>query len=410
MSKSVIEAGIDLGSSQVVAIIGSRDLETGRVTVLGAGKSPCRGLKGGVVVNIPEAKGAIERAVNEAEEVSGQTVQRLIVGVRGSHIESFNHRGAITISRTDKEITAEDLEHVITNAKAIQLSADREILHTVPQDFSVDKQSGVMVPVGMEGSHLAVDVHIAVASSSHISNIVKAINLAGFECSDLIYGIFAVGDCVVSEEEKDLGVALIDIGGQTSNLEIYVDGSVRYTKELPIGGELITKDLSYGLKTSFSVAQDLKEKYGLSMASLLNGDSNDILQFSTVDGRNQKDVPKRTLVEIIQSRLEEIFELIHQELLKSNYGEIIPGGVVLTGGCSKMPGIDKTAEGIFNMNVHLGLPIHVDGPQEVVCDPVYSTAIGLLQYKHVGEWTRNHRTVGTHSFMKKLRSWVDEII
>ncbi len=410
MPKAVIEAGIDIGSSQVVAIIGTRDEETGHVTVMGAGKSPCRGIKGGVVVNIPEARGAIERAVNEAEEVSGQTVQKLLVGVRGSHIETFNHRGAITISRTDKEITAEDLEHVITNAKAIQLSADREILHTLPQDFSVDKQSGVMVPVGMEGSHLAVDVHIAVASSSHISNIVKAINLAGFECSDLVYGAFAVGDCVVSEEEKDLGVALIDLGGQTSNLEVYVDGSVRFTKELPIGGELITKDLSYGLKTSFSAAQELKEKHGLSMCSLLNGDSNMNLQFVAVDGRNQKEVPKRTLVEIIQSRLEEVFELLHQELQKSNYAEIIPGGIVLTGGSSKLPGIDKAAEEIFGMTVHLGVPIAVDGPQEIVFDPTYSTAIGLLKYKHVGEWTRNHRAIGANSFMKKFRSWVDEIV
>ncbi len=410
MPKSVIEAGIDIGSSQVVVIVGSRDEETGHVTVLGAGKSPCRGIKGGVVVNIPEARGAIERAVSEAEETSGQTIEKLLVGVRGAHIETFNHRGAINISRTDKEITAEDLEHVITNAKAIQLSADREILHTVPQDFSVDKQSGVMVPVGMEGSHLAVDVHIAVASSSHISNIVKAINLAGFEYSDLVYGAFAVGDCVVSEEEKDLGAALIDLGGQTSNLTIYVDGSVRYTKELPIGGELITKDLSYGLKTSFSVAQELKEHHGLSMCSLLNGDSNMNLQFVAVDGRNQREVPKRTLVEIIQSRIEEVFELIQQELQKSNYSEIIPGGIVLTGGCSKLPGIDKAAEEIFGMSVHLGVPIGVDGPQEIVFDPTYSTAIGLLKYKHAGDWTRNHRTVGNGSFMKKVMAWVDEVL
>lgn len=259
MGKLITKVGLDIGSSQVVAVIGKHDEENGSLTILGAGRAPCRGLKGGVVVNIPESKIAIARAIEEAEERSGETVQSLLVGIRGSHVETFNHRGAITISRTDKEITAEDVESVITNAKAIQLSSDREILHTVPQDFCVDKQSGIEDPAGMEGSHLSVDVHIAVASSSHVSNIVKAINQAGFRCEELIYGTFAVGDCAVSDEEKDLGVALVDLGGQTSNLAIYVDGSVHYTKELPFGGEWLTKDISHVLRTSSSQAQILKE-------------------------------------------------------------------------------------------------------------------------------------------------------
>ena len=242
-------AGLDIGSAQTVIVIGRHNPLTGRLTLLGAGRAPCRGLKGGVVVNIMESKLAVVKAMEEAEDMAKETIQNILVGIRGSHVETYNHRGAITISRTDKEITAEDVDNVTLNAKAIQLSSDREIIHTVPQDFSVDKQAGVEDPVGMEGSHLSVDVHLAVASSSHLSNIVKSINQAGFSCDDIIYGAYAVGDCAVSEEEKELGVALVDLGGQTTTLAVYVDGSVRFTQEIPIGGELITKDISYGLKT-----------------------------------------------------------------------------------------------------------------------------------------------------------------
>lgn len=406
MAKSEIVAGLDIGSAQTVAVIGQRDPMNGKLIILGAGRAPCRGLKGGVVVNIPESQSAIAQAVEKAEEQSKETVRDLIVGVRGPHVETFNHSGAITISRTDKEITADDVENVIVNAKAIQLSSDREIIHTVPQDFSVDKQSGVEDPVGMEGSHLSVDVHIAAASSSHLNNIVKSINKSGFNCQDLIYGIFAVGDSVVSEEEKDLGVALIDIGGQTTHLSVYADGSVKYTKELPIGGELISKDISYGLKTSFSVAQEIKEKYGMAMLNLVEQDEQ--IEFVSVDGRTRRQVSKKDLVGIIQSRVEEIFELINQELQKSNYLEVIPGGAVLTGGCSKLAGIEKTAEAILGIGVHLGAPMGVEGPQEIVMEPSYATAIGLLKYRHIGEWSKTHPALDS-SFIKKIKKWFDEM-
>lgn len=408
MGKSIITAGLDMGSSHAVVVIGQKNEESGEITILGAGRAPCRGLKGGVVVNIPESKLSINRAVEIAESQAKETVENLLVGIRGSHIETFNHRGAIAISRTDKEIASEDVENVMVNAKAIQLSSDREILHTVAQDYSVDKQAGVEDPEGMEGSHLAVDVHIAVASSSHINNVIKAINQAGFTCEDLIYGAFAVGDCLVAKEEKDLGAALVDIGGQTTYLSFYADGSIRYTKELPIGGEFISRDIAYGLKTTFAFADDLKEKYGRCLTGLT--DPNEMIEFLAVDGRSKKQVSTRVLAEIIQSRVEEIFEMVAQELQKSNYADAIPGGVILTGGCSKLLGIDKVAEQVLQANVHLGCPIGVEGPPEIVMDPVYSTAIGLLKYKHEGEWASTHRTLNGDSFFKKIRNWVDDII
>lgn len=404
----LIVAGLDIGSAQTVVVVARKNDVDGTITVLGGGRIPCRGLRGGVVVNIPESRMGVTRAAEEAEVMSKQTIQNLLVGVRGSHIETYNHRGAIAISRTDKEITIDDVDNVVVNAKAIQLSSDREIIHTVPQDFSVDKQAGVEDPVGMEGSHLAVDVHIAVASSSHLSNIVKSINSSGFGCDDIIYGLLAVGDCVVSDEEKELGVALIDIGGQTTNLVVYVDGSVRYTKELPIGGELITKDISYCLKTSFSVAQNLKETYGMALCSLIEEDEK--IEFFAVDGRTKREVSRRTLVEIIQSRIEEVFELAGQELKKSNYMDVIPGGIVLTGGTSKLPGIEKAAEEIFSVNVRLGNPIGVDGNPEILNDPIYATAVGLAKYRHVGEWSRSHRTLKQQSLLKRLKLWLDEMI
>ena len=400
-------AGLDVGSAQTVVVIGRHNPVTGGLTLLGAGRAPCRGLKGGVVVNIMESKIAVAKAAEEAEEMAKETIQNFLVGIRGSHVETYNHRGAITISRTDKEITAEDVDNVTLNAKAIQLSSDREIIHTVPQDFSVDKQAGVEDPVGMEGSHLSVDVHIAVASSSHLSNIVKSINQAGFSCDDVIYGAYAVGDCAVSQEEKELGVALVDLGGQTTTLAVYADGSIRFTKEIPIGGELITKDISYGLKTSFTAAQTLKESYGLANVNFLEND--ETLEFMAVDGRTRREVKRRILVEIIQSRVEEIFEMVHQELQKSNYAEVIPGGLVLTGGGSKLAGIDRVAEEAFGMNVHLGNPIDVEGPPDILLDPTYTTAIGLLRYRHVGEWSRSHRSLRSPSILKKIKVWMDEV-
>ena len=272
MAKTILKTSLDVGSSQVVAVIGKQDAETGELTILGAAVEPCRGLKGGLVTNIAETKLSVNKAVEQAESQANETVEDLFVAVRGSHVETFNHRGAITLSRTDKEITAEDVDQVLTNAKAIQVSADREILHAAPQDFSVDKQSGVRDPIGMDGSHLSVDVHIAAASSHPINNIVKAINLAGFNCAELVYGAYALGDAIISQEEKELGVAMIDIGGQTTQIVIYIEGSIRYTKEMPIGGELITKDIAYGLKTSFAQAEYLKEKYGFSHISQLQSD------------------------------------------------------------------------------------------------------------------------------------------
>ncbi|MBI3292772.1 MAG: cell division protein FtsA, partial [Elusimicrobia bacterium] len=270
MARPELVAGLDIGSAQVSCIIGQRDPETGEVTLLSGGRvATPGGLKGGVVINIDETARAVGRAVETAEEPAKVEVRDLIIGIRGAHLQTFNNHGALNIARTDKEITADDVQKVIENAQAVHLSSDREIIHTIPQDFTLDRQQGVPNPVGMEGSLLEVDVHIVTASRSHLNNVYKAINLAGFTVVEPVYGLLSAGEVVVTQEERELGCVLIDIGGQTTDMAVYFDGSVYFTEKLPIGGDSITRDIAYGLRTSVSQAQLIKEQQGVAMAHLL---------------------------------------------------------------------------------------------------------------------------------------------
>jgi cell division protein FtsA len=243
MAKTEIIAGLDIGSSQICCVIGRRSEETGALEILSGAKLPSRGVKGGVVINLSETSFAVQKVIEQAEEQAQETVKQIYLGLRGNHIESMNARGAINISRTDKEITAEDVNGAIENAKTIRLSPDREILHTIPQEFSLNHQRGVPNPVGMEGNFLEVDVHILTGSSSHLSNIYKAIAQAGFEVVEPVYGLLSVGDLVITQEEKELGCLMIDFGGLTTGIAIYTEGSIRYSKELQVGSDFITRDI-----------------------------------------------------------------------------------------------------------------------------------------------------------------------
>ncbi|MFA6004751.1 MAG: cell division protein FtsA, partial [Elusimicrobiota bacterium] len=263
MAKPDVIAGLDMGSGRVTCLLGAPEPEAGRMRILGGASVACRGINGGVVVNIQETKSAVSQAVEEAEAAAGVTVGGLFLGVRGTHLQSFNNKGAFNIARTDREITAEDVHSVVANAKAIPLSSDREILHVVPQSFSLDRQRGVPNPVGMEGSLLEVDVHIVTASSAHLNNVMKAVAQAGFEVQELIYGLLATGDQLVTPEEKELGSLLVDIGGQSVSLGVYSEGSIRYSKEIGIGSDFITRDLAVGLRTSMATAERLKIAHGI---------------------------------------------------------------------------------------------------------------------------------------------------
>lgn len=375
-----------MGSGRVTCLIGSPNPETQRMRVLGGASVACRGIKGGVVINIHETARAVTQAVEQAEAAAKQMVTGLYLGVRGSHLQSFNNRGAFNIARTDKEITAEDIDSVVANAKAIPLSSDREILHVVPQGFSLDRQRGVPHPVGMEGSLLEVEVHIVTASTAHLNNIIKTVAESGFSVIDPIYGLLAAGEVLVTPEEKDLGSLLIDFGGQSVSLGVYSEGSIRYSKELAIGSDFITRDLAVGLRTSLAAAEKMKMERGIAHPSLLNGD--DDIDFHGVDGRSLQKVKTSAMMGIILPRVEEIFSLIADELQNSSYADlVVSGGAVITGGGSLMRGTTAAAEQILGMPVRVGTA-HPDffEAEAPWLSPTYATALGLLHFSRQSRW------------------------
>ena len=411
MPKQDVIAGLDMGSGRVNCLIGQPD-DAGRIRVLGGASVPCRGLKGGVVINILETANAVTQAVEEAESQAKQEVRSLFLGVRGGHLQSFNNRGAFNIARTDKEITAEDVNSVVGNAKAIPLSSDREILHVLPQSFSLDRQRGVPHPVGMEGSLLEVEVHIVTASSAHLNNIIKTVASAGFEVIEPVYGLLAAGEMLVTPEEKELGSMLIDLGGQSISMGVFAEGSIRYSKELPIGSDFITRDLAVGLRTSLITAEKIKMEHGIAHPSLLNGDHE--IEFHGVDGRSSQTIKTSHMMNIILPRVEEIFSLVEEELQASSYADtVVPGGVILTGGGSLMRGTLQAAEQILRMPVRLGIP----HPDQVIAEekwltPTYSTAMGLLAYSkqlRYGVTMSRQGDRKKHPLMRKLTAIFEDL-
>lgn len=411
MPKNDLVASLDLGSHRVTCMIARIDPETQQLKVLACSVVPCLGLKGGVVVNISDAARSVTRAVEEAEAKAGATVREVYLGVCGSHIHSFNNSGKFNIARSDKEITSEDVSNVIENAKAIHISGDRVILHTVPQSFSLDRQSGVPNPVGMEGSYLETEVHIVTASQSHLNNLVKAVNTAGFEVVEPVYSLMAVGELVVSPEERELGCLLIDLGGQVISLAIYAGGSLRYSKELELGSDFITRDLAYGLKTTMGTARQIKERYGAALTSHLNGEED--VAFVGIDGRSQQTVKTKTLVSYIQPRIEEIFTTVREEVQKSGLEDlVVPGGAILTGGGSLMAGMPEAAAQILEMPVRLGLPRGEFSPETEAkhLTPAFAAALGILRYTPpdfmsppAGKFKRGG------GLWRKVNAWVEEI-
>jgi cell division protein FtsA len=385
MGKSEIIAGLDMGSSRVTCVIAERDEEHNKIRVLAGASAPCKGLKGGVVVNIEETARAVEHVMDAAESKANEVVGEVYLGVRGSHINAFDNRGGYNIARTDKEITSEDVANVIESAKTIQLSPDHEILHVIPQGFSLDRQRGVPNPIGMEGALLEVGVHIVTASSPIINNLVKSVSKGGFRVVDTIYTLLAVGELVVSEEEKDLGCLLIDSGGQTTSIGIYSEGSIHFSKEIPIGGDHITRDIAYGLGTTMAVAQEIKEKYGAVLSTMVDEDK--LINITRLDARTKKEVKPRELLDFIQPRAEEIFEKINQFVQVSNYAEL-PGGAILTGGGSLLKGMPEAAEELLDLRqARLGLPAQeiLQCPEEYMTQS-YLGAVALVCYPHLKAW------------------------
>ncbi|MFI5347984.1 MAG: cell division protein FtsA [Elusimicrobiota bacterium] len=405
-------AGLDIGSGRVTCLIGAPDPATGVVKVLGGASVACHGLKGGVVINILEAAAAVTRAVEQAESAVNATVSSVWLGVRGSHLQSFNNRGAYNIARTDREITADDVHSVVSSARAIPLSSDREILHVVPQGFSLDRQRGVPHPVGMEASLLEVDVHLVTASSAHLNNIMKTVAQAGFEVVEPVYSLLAAGETLVTPEEKELGCVLIDLGGQSISLGVYCEGAIKYSKEIALGSDSITRDLAVGLKTSIATAEKIKVDHGIAHPTLLNGDAD--IDCHGIDGRTPMRVKTKTMMDIILPRVEEIFSIIADELQNSTYADVIaPGGAILTGGGSMMRGTIEAATQILGIPVRRGVP----HPDRIAADdqwlsPTYSTALGLLQYSTAPRWGGVNSRVASRKrpvWMRKITTMLEDL-
>jgi cell division protein FtsA len=369
--------GLDIGTSKVVAIVGEVELD-GAINIIGIGHHPSRGLKRGVVVNIESTVASIQRAVEEAELMAGCEIHSVYTGIAGSHIRSLNSHGIVAIR--ENEVRQTDVERVIDAARAVAIPADQKILHILPQEFIIDNQEGIREPVGMSGVRLESKVHIVTGAVSAAQNIIKCVRRCDLQVDDIILEPLASSQSVLTEDEKDLGVCLVDIGGGTTDIAIFCEGAIRHTAVIPIAGDQVTNDIAVALRTPTSSAEEIKLRFGCALRQL--ADAEDTIQVSTVGNRPARKLSRRTLAEVIEPRYEELFNLILNELRRSGFEDQIASGIVLTGGSSRIHGAIELAEEVFHMPVRLGVPQFVTGLVDVVENPMYSTGVGLLLYGH----------------------------
>ncbi len=367
--------GLDIGTTKISCIIADANAN-GEMRVVGVGNAPSEGLRRGVVVDLDKTVASISRAVEEAERMAGIEVKGVWAGIAGDHIRSINSRGVIAVARKDNEIAAADVERVVEAAKAIAIPMDREIIHVIPQEFIVDDQDGIKDPVGMSGVRLEAEVHIITGAVTSAKNIVRAIQRAGLKVYDLVLEPLASAAAVLDTDERDLGVVLLDIGGGTTDVAVFHEGSIRHTAIIPFGGANVTSDIAIGLRTPIDKAEALKIQHGSALASLVGAD--EMLGVSGVGGRADREISRHVLASMIEPRMEEIFGLANKEVRKNHFADLLGGGVVLTGGTSLLPGIAELAEQVFEMPVRLGVPRGLGGLSAQVADPRFSTGVGLV--------------------------------
>ncbi len=370
---------LDVGTSKICAAIGLVN-EAEQIDVVGIGQCESKGLRKGVVVNMEETIESIRRAVEEAELMAGVTVESVYAGIAGGHIKGFNSKGVIAIYGKNHEISREDVHRVIEAAKAVSIPADREILHIIPQEFILDGQDGIAEPLGMRGSRLEANVHIVTALSMSIQNLVSCINRAGIEVADIILEQLACSEAALTLDEKELGVALIDIGGGTTDLAIFERGSIWHTAVLPSGGHHFTNDIAVGLRTPIAEAEKIKKKYGCALSSLLSDE--EVVEVPGVGEQKPRILSRQMLGDIIQPRAEEIFNLVLEEIRRIGYEKSLNAGLVLCGGGAVMEGMVEVAEEIFGLPARVGNPMGIGGLVDVVNNPIYAVAIGLILYAY----------------------------
>jgi cell division protein FtsA len=372
--KDDLIVGLDIGTTKICAIVAERR-EHG-VDVVGVGTHPSRGLRKGVVVDIDSTVESIKRAVEEAELMADCEISSVYAGIAGGHINGFNSHGVVAVK--DREVGENDVRRVIDAAKAVAIPLDREVIHVIPQEYVIDDQDGIREPLGMSGVRLEAKIHIVTAAVTSAQNIVKCANKAGLNVVDIVLEPLASAEAVLADDERDLGVCLIDIGGGTTDIAVFADGSIKNTSVLGLGGYHVTNDIAVGLRTPFEEAERIKKRFGAASARYLTSD--DVITVPSVGGRRPREVSRKILCEIIEPRVDEMLTLARQELAKSGLDERIPSGVVLTGGCSALDGMAELAEEIFEAPVRRGLPIRVGGLQDVVRSPMFATGVGLVLF------------------------------
>ena len=367
--------GLDIGTSKVVAIVGEV-AEDDTIEVIGIGSHPSRGLKKGVVVNIESTVHSIQRAVEEAELMAGCDIEAVYTGIAGSHIRSLNSHGIVAIG--DKEVSQSDVDRVIDAARAVAIPADQKILHILPQEFIIDHQEGIRVPVGMSGVRLEAKVHMVTGAESAAQNIVKCVQRCGLEVDGIVLEQLASSFAVLTEDEKELGSCLVDIGGGTTDIAVFLGGAIQHTAVIPIAGDQVTNDIAVSMRTPTQYAEDIKIKYACALSQLANPD--ETIEVPSIGDRPPRRLARQTLAEIVEPRYEELFTLIRDELRRSGFEELIAAGLVITGGSAKMEGAVELAEEVFHLPVRLGVPQHVTGLSDVVRNPIHATGVGLLLY------------------------------
>lgn len=394
--------GLDIGTSKIVCLVGEVQ-QDGEIEVISIGTHPSTGLKKGVVVDIKATVSSIQRAVEEAELMAGCEIHSVFAGIAGSHINSLNSHGIVAIK--DGEVAQSDVDRVIDAAQAVAIPADRKILHILPQEFIIDEQEGIHQPVGMSGVRLETRVHIVTGAVSAAQNIDKCVRHCGLEVSDLTLEQLASSYAVLSDDEKELGVCLVDIGGGTTDIAVFTEGSIRHTAVIPIAGDQVTNDIAVALRTPTVHAEEIKIRYGCALTQLAA--TEETIKVASIGDRPSRTLSRQTLAEVIEPRYEELLHLIHAELRRSGFDHLLAGGIVMTGGSSKVEGLIDLAEEVFHMPVRLGIPQLVTGMAEVINNPIHATGVGLLLFG-LENGASNEQSRGGGSFREiwgRMKSW-----
>jgi len=407
MAKDEFIVGLDIGTTKVGVVV-AEPTETGSFRILGVGNAPSEGIKKGIIVSLESAVESVRKALDDAELVTGSQIESAYVSIAGDHIKSINSRGVVAVGKTSTEIVPTDVERAVEAAKTVAIPGDREIIHVLPQEYSIDDQHSIKDPVGFSGVRLEVDVHIVTGSVSAAQNILRCVEKAGISVDELVLEPLASSYAVLTKDEMELGCVVIDLGGGTTDLAVYHEGAIKHTAVVGVGGKDITSDLAIGLRTPLEQAERLKCNFGSALSSLV--DASEMVTVPGVAGREARDVSRSVLASIVEPRAEEIFSLVARELKRGNLTEMLAAGVIITGGGAQLEGILELAEQIFDLPAKLGTPLQYENNNEITPGPSFSTGVGLIHYamSRPDQGRRRSKSGGMARTMDKFKRWLNE--